>query len=295
MMDTEATTNEAAKRFAEVCEELRSLRQETHNAQWDMYKAALFSDAKTLYDKMPQLYPQGNFKDLCEDLGYVYAPVTYAIRMYNNEFLRDYCQKITWAVCVRLLPDLKDVHLSKREVSRLKKFVDARRNDPASKLEGDLKQEILRVKLDQLDRADESLRKSQVKQTEREAERVMKRRVEQDLDAMKDEENYLEGKPIGRYINAYERRPELRLAAIRFHGTECLVCGFEFATSYGEHGEGYIEVHHLRSVSSLGEETLVDPKVDMTVLCSNCHRMIHRKRDTILTPEELRAMLARRK
>ncbi len=282
MMDIEAPTNETAERFAEVCDELRSLRQETRRVQFDLYKAELFSEAKTLYDETPQLYPQGSFKDLCEDLGYIYQYVTYAIRIYNNDFLRDYCQKITWSVCQRLLPVLKDVDLSKREVSNLKKFVDARSNYPTSMLEEDLKQELERIKLEHLEWARESWRKIQVKQAEREAERLMKRTVKQDLEAMKDEENYLEGKPIGRYINAYERRPELRLATIRFHGTKCLVCGFDFAATYGEHGEGYIEVHHLRSVSSLGEETLVDPKVDMTVLCSNCHRMIHRKRDAIL-------------
>jgi hypothetical protein len=300
MMDSGATTNETAERFAEVCEELRSLRQATRTVQWDMYKAELFSEAKTLYDNMPQPHPHVNFKDLCVSLDYVYAPVTYAIRIYNNDFLRDYWQKITWAVCQRLLPVLKRIELSGDEVSYLKGFVDARRGHPTWKLEEDLKQELERIRLEHQEEARQwrekyrqSLRKLEVDQAEQEAEQVMQSRVQQDLDAMKEEEIYLEGKPIGRHINVYERRPELRLAAIRFHGTKCQVCEFDFGVIYGEHGDGYIEVHHLRPVSSLGDDTVVDPLTDMTVLCSNCHRMIHRKTSMILTPEELRAMLSR--
>ena len=44
-------------------------------------------------------------------------------------------------------------------------------------------------------------------------------------------------------------------------------------------------------MSTLGEETKVDPRSDMTVLCSNCHRTIHRRKDQVLTPEELRSLL----
>jgi 5-methylcytosine-specific restriction endonuclease McrA len=298
MMDTEATTNEAAKRFAEVCEELRSLRQETRRVQFDLHKAELFSEAKTLYDETPWLYPQGSFKDLCEDLDYIYQYVTYAIRIYNNDFLRDYCQKITWAVCIRLLPFIGDMSLSESEVSNLKDFVDARRGRRTSELEEDLKRELERIRPEHEERArqtrEEFLRQiKELRRKSEEAEQMLKSRVEQDLDALKEEESYLEGKPIGRYINAYERQPELRLDAIRIHGTKCQVCGFDFGATYGEHGDGYIEVHHLRPVSSLGDDTIVDPLTDMTVLCSNCHRMIHRKTRMILTPEELQAMRSR--
>ena len=42
-----------------------------------------------------------------------------------------------------------------------------------------------------------------------------------------------------------ERDPSLRSAAIRLHGTQCVVCKFEFGQVYGEWGEGFIEVHHI--------------------------------------------------
>ena len=44
----------------------------------------------------------------------------------------------------------------------------------------------------------------------------------------------------------YERKAKLRDAAIRIHGVVCQVCGFDFEEVYGEWGEGYIEVHHLK-------------------------------------------------
>jgi 5-methylcytosine-specific restriction protein A len=59
-----------------------------------------------------------------------------------------------------------------------------------------------------------------------------------------------------------ERNPKLRAAAILIHGTECMVCGFDFEKVYGECGAGFIEVHHMLPVSSLKEEILVDPITD---------------------------------
>lgn len=36
-----------------------------------------------------------------------------------------------------------------------------------------------------------------------------------------------------------------------------------------------------------------DPKLDLAELCANCHCMVHRRRDTVLTLDELRAKLQR--
>jgi predicted HNH restriction endonuclease len=68
-----------------------------------------------------------------------------------------------------------------------------------------------------------------------------------------------------------------------------MVCGFSFAETYGNWGEGFIEVHHLRAISEGRRKT--DPSMDLAVLCANCHRMIHRKRDIALTLEELKGKL----
>lgn len=57
----------------------------------------------------------------------------------------------------------------------------------------------------------------------------------------------------------------------------CEVCGFDFNQHYGKIGEGYIEGHHIKPISELDEddETRVE---DIALVCSNCHRMLHRRR-----------------
>ena len=90
-----------------------------------------------------------------------------------------------------------------------------------------------------------------------------------------------------------ERDQRLRRDAVKIHGLECQACGFNFKDKYGELGEGYIEVHHLKILSKIAENNLVitDPKTDLSVVCSNCHRMIHRKKGTTLTIDELKQKL----
>ena len=67
----------------------------------------------------------------------------------------------------------------------------------------------------------------------------------------------------------------------KIHGLKCECCGLNFEERYGKLGKGFIEVHHLIPLSSLklGECKEYDPHKDFAVLCSNCHRMIHRQSD----------------
>ena len=99
-----------------------------------------------------------------------------------------------------------------------------------------------------------------------------------------------EGKKQQYYATRYERDPKIRKAAIKAHKTKhgalpCHVCGFDYEKTYGEHGRGFIEVHHIKPLSSKDEEVEVNPETDLVCLCANCHRMIHRS--GILTPNEL--------
>lgn len=69
----------------------------------------------------------------------------------------------------------------------------------------------------------------------------------------------------------------------------CEVCRFNFKAFYGILGEGFCEVHHripLFDVDSSRETRLED----LAILCSNCHRMIHRG-VPFLTVEELRTRI----
>lgn len=68
----------------------------------------------------------------------------------------------------------------------------------------------------------------------------------------------------------------------------CEVCDVDFAERYGDLGEGYIECHHRAPLSEVGErESTLE---DLSVVCANCHRMLHRAVCT-LTVEDLRGRL----
>jgi hypothetical protein len=76
-------------------------------------------------------------------------------------------------------------------------------------------------------------------------------------------------------VNAYERNPEARRRCIETHGTNCFICGFNFGAVYGEVAEGYIHVHHLRPLSEMGGEYVVDPVENLRPVCPNCHGVLH--------------------
>jgi HNH endonuclease len=76
-------------------------------------------------------------------------------------------------------------------------------------------------------------------------------------------------------VNAYERNLQARRKCIAAHGTECIVCGFNFGKVYGPEAEGYCHVHHLRPLSEIGREYEIDPVNDLRPVCPNCHAVLH--------------------
>ncbi|WP_228063612.1 HNH endonuclease [Staphylococcus epidermidis] len=107
------------------------------------------------------------------------------------------------------------------------------------------------------------------------------------LDNELENTEYVEGKPYVQYGIKYERNQALRNEAIKFHGTTCKVCGFDFKAKYGDLGEGFIEIHHLKPMFLIKREIKVNPQKDLVPLCSNCHKMIHRNTKQPLTIKEL--------
>ncbi|BCE01274.1 HNH endonuclease [Marinicellulosiphila megalodicopiae] len=80
-----------------------------------------------------------------------------------------------------------------------------------------------------------------------------------------------------------ERNTELirevkREALDKYKKLECECCNFNFSDTYGDLGAEYIEAHHLKPISSLKDEGDLTNKADIALVCSNCHRMLHRKR-----------------
>lgn len=55
----------------------------------------------------------------------------------------------------------------------------------------------------------------------------------------------------------------------------CEICGFVFREHYGSLGDGFIECHHTIPISQLrsGQSTKLK---ELSLVCANCHRMLHR-------------------
>ncbi len=102
---------------------------------------------------------------------------------------------------------------------------------------------------------------------------------------------YTEGGRKVYYTSKYERKAKCRQQAIQIHGCKCSICGFDFKKVYGSLGEGYIEIHHKKPLYSLDDEVEVNPKTDLAPVCSNCHRMLHRRRDRIISIDELKNLV----
>lgn len=75
----------------------------------------------------------------------------------------------------------------------------------------------------------------------------------------------------------------------------CSACGFDFSEVYGERGKNFIEIHHT---SLLHEEDIEGSSLKLfealkkvVLLCSNCHRMVHRKRNEMLSTDDLKRII----
>jgi 5-methylcytosine-specific restriction protein A len=79
-------------------------------------------------------------------------------------------------------------------------------------------------------------------------------------------------------------RTKKRQAMARFGKLECEACGFDFRARYGEVGAGYIECHHTIAVAELTPKSTTHLG-DVVLVCSNCHRMLHRKRPWLSVSE----------
>ena len=91
-------------------------------------------------------------------------------------------------------------------------------------------------------------------------------------------------------INAYERNSKARKICIEHYGTVCSVCKFSFQTKYGSVGREYIHVHHLKLMSEVREDYVIDPIRDLRPICPNCHAIIHSRKPPY-TIEEMRKIL----
>jgi 5-methylcytosine-specific restriction protein A len=71
-------------------------------------------------------------------------------------------------------------------------------------------------------------------------------------------ESVMEGRYLLRLHRVWERKPALRekkIRSVQAKGLplECEACGFNFAETYGDRGQGFIECHHVEPLHETGE------------------------------------------
>ena len=92
-------------------------------------------------------------------------------------------------------------------------------------------------------------------------------------------EDYVEGQRAKREASFFARNPRLVSDAKSHYGYQCQACKFRYSDHYVDVGDDFIEVHHLSPLSERSK-TAEYPQLtnldEVTVLCANCHRMVHR-------------------
>jgi 5-methylcytosine-specific restriction protein A len=116
--------------------------------------------------------------------------------------------------------------------------------------------------------------------------------IEDDEETLND--SVMEGQVLYKLHKVRERDSEIVLlkkkqALDSFGFLSCEACIFDFEKFYGELGKGYIECHHKTPLSKFKAETYTRLD-DLALVCSNCHRMLHRSIDT-LSVENLKSQI----
>jgi len=88
-------------------------------------------------------------------------------------------------------------------------------------------------------------------------------------------QSVVEGSKVSIVVNRYERNPNARAACIKHYGYRCSVCDRLATEAYGIEAAKLIHVHHLKPISEVGKEYVVDPIQDLCPVCPNCHAFLH--------------------
>jgi predicted HNH restriction endonuclease len=107
-------------------------------------------------------------------------------------------------------------------------------------------------------------------------------------------DDYLEAKKRMHESFLFLRNAVLARRVKEKYGYVCQGCGFDFEKEYGEIGRNYIECHHLVPLSERAADEwqhgTISHESDVTVLCSNCHSMVHRRQPP-LSLDELKSII----
>lgn len=91
-----------------------------------------------------------------------------------------------------------------------------------------------------------------------------------------------EGRRLIRIHESRERTPapvkqlKDKYRAINNGRLPCQICGFDFLETYGDVGAGFAEAHHIVPLAEAPKRGRSVSVKDFTIVCANCHRMLHR-------------------
>ena len=103
---------------------------------------------------------------------------------------------------------------------------------------------------------------------------------DQQPDEDEEEKQRLEGRMTEAKLLRRQRNRQARQQCLEASGYKCYICGFDFEKTYGEIGKGFLEVHHKRPISTYDEEHEI-PQSELVALCSNCHSIVHRRKEAM--------------
>ena len=103
-----------------------------------------------------------------------------------------------------------------------------------------------------------------------------------------EEQQRIEGRLTEAKILRRQRNRAARQKCLEDSRYTCYVCGFNFEKVYGELGKNFLEVHHTKPMATYDDEHPI-PQSELCALCSNCHSMVHRKRE-VLDVDELKRL-----
>src|SRR5262249_40535981 len=118
------------------------------------------------------------------------------------------------------------------------------------------------------------------------------------LDQVELMQTSLEGRELLREHLVRERCPSLirrfKKQLKQRNSFSCCICTFDFEERYGPIGQGFIEAHHREPIASRDGATPTSVRSGFDPVCSNCHRMMHRRAPPY-TADELKLIIAEAK
>lgn len=119
--------------------------------------------------------------------------------------------------------------------------------------------------------------------------KVVENSINEKAQEQEDVEKF-EGRMTEARILRRQRNYQARQKCLENSDYKCYICGFDFGKTYGEIGRGFLEVHHTKPLASYDDEHPI-PQNELCALCSNCHSMVHRKKE-VLDVEELKRIVS---